>query len=225
MRRFSISPHPCTAVLLLVLALCALTATASAQRKASHAGWPAIDGMLLMNKTDGSRPLDARPGHDPFNGMDSSYRCDADHRNQACFVRAGACRPSARTSWLCATVPLVPMASTKHNELLGGHGSDTIYAGPNGDVIWGDYKASGQPGTQTDTIYGGPGKDFIYASHGRNVIHTGGGPDVVHAHFGRGVIYCDSPGVTTYFSHSSRGRYRLHGCQHISFRAAGTQPA
>ena len=37
---------------------------------------------------------------------------------------------------------LVP-ADIGHNELLGGGGSDTIHAGPAGDVIWGDSHAEG----------------------------------------------------------------------------------
>jgi hypothetical protein len=41
----------------------------------SHAGWPALTGMLLMNKTDQSRPLDGRPGSDPFDGTDFSEPC------------------------------------------------------------------------------------------------------------------------------------------------------
>ena len=36
-----------------------------------------------------------------------------------------------------ATVHGVP---NLHNELLGGNGSDTLYAGNVGDVLWGDYK-------------------------------------------------------------------------------------
>ncbi len=39
---------------------------------------------------------------------------------------------------------LVP-ADIGHNELLGGHGNDTIHAGPAGDVIWGDSQAEGNP--------------------------------------------------------------------------------
>ena len=105
-----------------------------------------------------------------------------------------------------------------HNELLGGHGDDTIYAGPAGDVIWGDYKPCCQPTRQVDHLYGGPGDDFIYASHGFNDIQTGGGRDVVHAHFGRGgEIHCDSPGVLVYLSHRSRPNYRLYGCKRISY--------
>ena len=52
-------------VLLLTLASGALVAV-PAGANTSHAGWPFIDGMLLMNKLDQDRPLDARPGRDPF---------------------------------------------------------------------------------------------------------------------------------------------------------------
>jgi len=109
----------------------------------------------------------------------------------------------------------------KHNELLGGHGSDTLYAGKVGDVLWGDYKPSGQPTSQVDRIYGGPGKDFIYASHGTNDIYAGGGADQIHAHFGRGAIFCGSGDVTVFLSHRSRRVYQLHGCRHISYRTLG----
>jgi hypothetical protein len=200
---------------------------AAAQRKASHKGWPVINGALLINKFDGSRPLDARPGHDPFGGTDPSYSCDADHRYQGCFVQAGACPRAVVHDWLCAAPPVMPENTRRHNELLGAHGSDTIHAGPNGDVIWGDYKPGG-PWRQTDRIWGGAGRDFIYTSHGRNVVHTGGGRDVVHAHYGRGTIYCDSTTVLIYLSHRSKRHYHLRGCKrghgHITFRAAGTQP-
>ena len=106
----------------------------------------------------------------------------------------------------------------KHNELLGGHGDDTIYAGRVGDVLWGDYKPSGQPETQVDTINGGPGKDFIYAGHGANFIHAGGGADQIHAHFGHGEIWCGHGNVTLFISHRSRPGYKLHGCRHISYK-------
>src|SRR5207249_1459637 len=102
-----------------------------------------------------------------------------------------------------------------HNELLGGHGSDTVYAGPWGDVLWGDYKPSGQPGGQVDQLHGGPGKDFIYASHGENLIWSGGGADVIHAHFGRGQIWCGHGRTIVYMSRVSRKRYRLHGCHRV----------
>jgi Ca2+-binding RTX toxin-like protein len=46
--------------------------------EASHAGWPTITGMLLQNSTNESRPLDGRPGHDPFDDTDPSYSCDGE---------------------------------------------------------------------------------------------------------------------------------------------------
>ena len=36
--------------------------SASAHAKTSHAGWPTIDGVLVMNRQDESRPLDGRAG-------------------------------------------------------------------------------------------------------------------------------------------------------------------
>jgi Ca2+-binding RTX toxin-like protein len=109
----------------------------------------------------------------------------------------------------------------KHNELLGGHGNDTIRAGRVGDVLWGDYKPGGQPESQVDRIYGGAGKDFIYASHGTNFIHGGGGKDQIHAHFGHGGIWCASGKATVFLSHKSRKRYTLHGCTRISYKTVG----
>jgi hypothetical protein len=109
----------------------------------------------------------------------------------------------------------------KHNELLGGHGSDTLNAGRIGDVLWGDFNPSGQPTTQTDTINGGAGKDFIYAGHGKNIITSGGGADQIHAHFGHGTITCASPKPTVFLSHTSQKVYKLHGCPRISFKSVG----
>jgi hypothetical protein len=109
----------------------------------------------------------------------------------------------------------------KHNELLGGHGSDTLIAGRIGDVLWGDFNPSGQSTTQTDTIHGGAGKDFIYSSHGKNIITSGGGADQIHAHFGHGTITCASTKPTVFLSHASQKLYKLHGCPHISFKTVG----
>ncbi len=189
-----------------LLLLAALLPTVAVWAKASHAGWPKITGMLLMNRRDQSRPLDARPGHDLFDGTDPSYSCDGIHRQRTC-LRSGGHRK----------IKIVP-SHIGHNELLGAHGNDTIYAGPAGDVIWGDYKPCCQPTNQVDHLYGGPGRDHIYASHGVNYIYTGGGRDVVHAHFGRGEIHCDSPDVLVYVSHRSRRLYRLFGCRRLDYR-------
>lgn len=115
---------------------------------------------------------------------------------------------------------LITGLANRHNELLGGHGNDIIHAGNAGDVLWGDYKPSGQPETQVDQLIGGPGKDYIYASHGTNIIVSGGGPDVIHAHFGRGSITCSAT-TTLFLSRRSRRGYQLHGCRHISYKTLG----
>jgi hypothetical protein len=75
----------CACLLAATLALGASVFARSAEARvseparlaeASHFGWPAITGMLLQNSTNESRPLDGRPGHDPFDGTDPSYSCD-----------------------------------------------------------------------------------------------------------------------------------------------------
>jgi len=147
-----------------------LAAVAPAANKASHKGWPKIDGKLDIHKADETTPMVGTKG--------------------------------------------------KHNELLGGHGNDTITAGDIGDVLWGDYKPSGQPATQRDIINGGAGKDHIYASHGTNTIVTHGAADQVHAHFGRGTITCTTKAPLIFLSHKSQKRYKLRGCPRITFRSS-----
>jgi hypothetical protein len=189
-----------------------LAAAALASANTSHDGWPKIDGVLLMNKTDGSRPLDARPGHDPFAGRDRRYPCDAIHKRGTChrrFVRRRGVRGRVMTS------------RHGHNELLGGHGSDAIHAGPWGDVVWGDYKPSGQPESQHDQIWGGPGRDHIYASHGRNAIRAGGGNDWIKAHFGHGLVNCGAGNDLLYVSRRAQKHYKIRNCERISHKTLG----
>jgi hypothetical protein len=193
------------------LVLCVLLfAAAPAAANTSHAGWPPIDGMLLMNKDDSSRPLDARPGHDPFAGLDENYSCDAVHLIGDCQLRLVESEDG-----------YVVTSAAGHNELLGGHGSDTIHAGPWGDVIWGDHKPSGQPTGQHDRLYGGAGRDFIYASHGWNTIDAGGGNDWVKAHFGRGIVDCGRGRDTLYVSRRAQRRFTIRHCERISHRTLG----
>jgi Ca2+-binding RTX toxin-like protein len=195
--------------ILIVLALAGVGA-GTAAASTSHDGWPRINGMLLMNKTDAPRPLDARPGHDPFAGTDPTYSCDAVHKRGSCQRRM------ARTA-----AGVVVTSRSGHNELLGGHGNDVLHAGPWGDVLWGDYKPSGQPTTQVDQIFGGPGNDFVYASHGSNVIAAGGGDDWIKAHFGRGTIDCGGGRDLLYISRKAQRRYKIHGCERISHKTLG----
>src|SRR4051794_41196330 len=109
-------------LLLPLLLLTLLLPAAMASAKASHAGWPRINGMLLMNSRDQSRPLDGRPGQDPFDGTDPSYSCDGLHNNSSC-VRSSSRRRRET---------VVP-GDIGHNELLVGHGNKTLPTGPAGD--------------------------------------------------------------------------------------------
>jgi hypothetical protein len=186
--------------LLCTLAVGLIAAPALAST--SHKGWPEIDGVLVMNKDDQSRPIDARPGQDLFAGTDSSYSCDGVHKKR-CAGESGS------------------VIRRGHNELLGGHGNDTITAGPRGDVIWGDYKPSGQPSSQTDRLNGGAGRDFIYASHGTNIIHAGGGKDYIKAHYGKGVIDCGGGNDLVYISRRAQKSYKISHCETISHKSLG----
>ncbi len=86
-----------------------------------------------------------------------------------------------------------------HNELLGGDGNDTIWAGNEGDVIWGDSHAAptSPPPRRTSALHGGPGEDWLYASHGYNHIWTGAGNDHIALVYGFGIVDCDGPGRKT----------------------------
>jgi Ca2+-binding RTX toxin-like protein len=195
--------------LLIMVALSGITAT-SAAANTSHDGWPRINGMLLMNKTDLARPLDARPGHDPFGGTDPRYSCDAVHKRGSCQKRI-----------VHTAAGVVVTSRSGHNELLGGHGNDSLYAGPWGDVLWADYKPSGQPGSQVDNVLGGAGKDFVYAGHGTNVIDAGPGADYVKAHFGRGTIDCGPGNDILYVSRKAQRHYKIRNCDRISHKTLG----
>ena len=197
--------------LLLLTLLLSIWPAALASANTSHKGWPTINGMLLMNKTDAARPLDARPGMDPFGGLDPRYSCDAIHLRGSCQRRLVA----------APTGGLVVTGSPAHNELLGGHGNDTIFGGPWGDVLWADYKPSHQPGGQIDRVFGGPSRDFIYASHGTNQINAGAGDDWVKAHFGRGVIDCGPGRDLLFISRRAQRHFVIANCERISHRTLG----
>jgi hypothetical protein len=102
-----------------------------------------------------------------------------------------------------------------HNMLLGGDGNDTIFAGNEGDVIWGDSHPNDPP-DQSDQLHGGAGEDGIYASMGHNVIWTGAGNDHVALVYGHGTVFCNGPGLKTLvmrFLPQNRP-WKLVGCTH-----------
>ncbi len=199
------------AALLATAALAPMTAAAppGAVNQAKD-GWPEITGMLLINRNDADRILDARPHHDPFGGTDPRYSCDGErsdrncaHRFYRCDVGHGRCvRPDPA-----------------NNELLGGHGDDTIHGGPWQDVIWGDYKPAPQPLDQFDRLNGHGGRDFIYAAHGWNTIKAGPGNDFVKTHFGRGIVDCGKGRDVLYTSRRNlrAKRYKIRRCERVTY--------
>lgn len=211
--------HRTSAVLAASLAVLSAGAGA-AIANTSHAGWPAITGALIVNKTDADRPIDMRVGQDPFDHQDPTYRCDSVHNSHSCFKLAHP-KCAAVVDGRCTSVEVINPPDSLHNELLGGHGNDTIHAGPNGDVLWADYKPSGQPSSQHDSVAGGAGRDFIYASHGTNTIDGGGGRDHIKAHYGRGSINCGAGHDILYISAKAQRKYHISGCETISHKSLG----
>jgi hypothetical protein len=98
-----------------------------------------------------------------------------------------------------------------NDELLGGHGSDTISGGRGGDILWGDQLPTGNNGWQHDVLRGGPSPDWIYSSHGHNVIRGGSGNDRIWGHFGHGKIDCGPGHDTVHVKHHPT--YRLRHCE------------
>jgi hypothetical protein len=209
-----------TSLLAILSLVVGLLGPPAVRANTSHEGWPQITGMLLMNRTDSARPLDARPGFDPFAGKDPTYSCDEVNKLGRCQAFMVPCDDAGAQAGRCPLGGRMVADDRVHDELLGAHGSDTIHGGPSGDVIWADHKPHGPTG-QVDEVYGGGGNDFIYASHGRNYVDSGPGDDRIHAHFGRGEIRCGSRGTVVYMSRRSRPRYRLVGCARISYKTVG----
>jgi len=110
------------------------------------------------------------------------------------------------------------VGTARSDKLLGGHGNDTIEGRDAADVLWGDYKPSGQPSTQRDRISGGGGNDWIYSSHGWNTIDGGTGDDKIRGREGQGIIDCGGGNDVLYVSHASRKRWTIRNCETISYR-------
>lgn len=104
------------------------------------------------------------------------------------------------------------------DELLGGHGSDTLYGYSRSDVLWGDSEGDGQPKKQKDHLVGAGGDDYIYSSHGRSVIEAGGGWDAIKVRYGRGKLDCGPGRDFVYIPRSRKKRWVFNGCERFEYR-------
>lgn len=194
---------------LLALALVALfsAATAAAAGRPDVSRWPSNSRMVLIqNDKDQNRPLDGRTGFSPFGQVASWKECNRRCERYLVRCRGEDCTPGGRM-W---------DARRRYLKLLGGHGDDVIHGGPFTDVIWGDFKPSGQPTTQQDFLDGGTGRDFIYASRGKNTVLGGPGDDYIVARFSRGTIDCGPGRDIVFVSKKSRRATRFTNCETIT---------
>ena len=190
-----------------LLALLLLVPFATAAGRPDRGRWPANSRMILIqNDQDQSRPLDGRTGYSPFGGKAPSSQCNEKCESYLVPCKGENCEPGGRM-W---------GKRTRYLKLLGGHGNDDIHGGPFVDVLWGDFKPSGQPSSQVDKIDGGAGRDYIYGSAGRNAIRGGPGDDYIVARFMRGTIDCGPGKDTVYVSKKSRAASKITNCETIT---------
>jgi Ca2+-binding RTX toxin-like protein len=107
-----------------------------------------------------------------------------------------------------------------NDKLLGGHGNDQIVGQEGSDVLWGDYKPTGNTSAQRDVMQAGAGNDWIYGSHGYNTIDAGPGDDTVRVWFGRGFVDCGPGRDILYVSHKSGKHVKRRNCETISHTSA-----
>jgi hypothetical protein len=100
--------------------LAMLVWAAIAVGKASHEGWPKIDGVLLMNKHDQSRPLTGRP--DAHNELLGGHGSDQIVAGRSGDVIWGDYKPCCQPT-------------TQVDHLNGGPGDDHIYASHGINII------------------------------------------------------------------------------------------
>jgi hypothetical protein len=148
-----LADHPMTRSLLSTLTvtmLCVCAVAGVAAAKTSHAGWPAIDGVLKMHKHDQSAHMHGTHRSDELLGGHGS---DTIYGRSRADVLWGDYKPSGQNTW-------------QFDRLNGGAGNDFIYASHGRNVI------RGGPGNDTihahfgrGTIDCGSGNDIVFLSH------------------------------------------------------------
>lgn len=106
------------------------------------------------------------------------------------------------------------------DELLGWHGSDTLYGGDQADVLWADHiGGKGQLTTQTDRLYGGAGDDYLYSARGTNILKGGPGNDAIKARYGRGIVDCGPGRDIVYLPKKRRKNWTFISCEKFEYRS------
>lgn len=178
--------------------------------QASHLGWPEITGMLLQNSTNENRPLDGRPGHDPFGGTDPTYSCDGENSGgsyhdcgypgvsngprfttltrleQECAQAADQSNATASASTVALPSGLPASCAAKYEQ------TDLVPANIGHNELLG--------GDGNDTIHAGPAGDVIWGdSHAEgndttqvDRLYGGPGNDWIYASHGTNYIWTGS---------------------------------
>lgn len=105
------------------------------------------------------------------------------------------------------------------NELLGWHGSDTLYGGDEPDVLWADHIGTDQPSDQVNRLYGGGNDDYLYSARGRNVLSGGAGNDAIKARYGRGTVDCGPGRDIVHLPKKRRKNWTFVGCESFEYRS------
>lgn len=100
-----------------------------------------------------------------------------------------------------------------NDELLGHHGSDTIFGGAGSDILWADWDPKGNSTAQRDSIVGADGNDWIYSSHGTNRLSGGAGNDHIIAYYGKGTIDCGAGTRDRVQRRTSPMTYSVRNCE------------
>ena len=214
-------------VILVAAAVVGLCGFASANT--SHAGWPAIDYLLIdRDNAGGSHVLYATPGvHNELlgsYGSDTIYGSDGGdviwtdyHPDFADYDPSQRYCPRVKEY-----IGSLAQKPTTASELAAVRAA---YATSNRACLTQPANtgrpAASAPPASIGIVHAGNGNNFIYATDTTNYVWTGKGRTMVHASVGGGVIHCQSSRVIVFLSHRSRPHYRLPGCRHLSYFSVG----
>jgi len=204
-------------------------AAAAGQANVTHAGWPAIDNLVIDKDTSGAaHVLRGTPG--VHNELLGGYGSDTIYGNDAGDVIWTNYHPDytlfdQTMTWcpgLSAYINLLAVKPATRPDLLAvkeafkqSDAQCQALPARTGKPV------AVYPRNEVGTVHAGNGKNFIYATDTTNFVWTGTGPTIVHASTGGGVIHCESDKVIVFLSKRSRPHYQLPGCKHLTYRFLG----